>query len=80
LGLAVNLKGAALEVMFVSPGSPAAAAGIKTGDRIKRIDQKPAVQWSQPALRTLSDRASGTSVMITLTDGSAKKVKLADFY
>lgn len=55
LGLYFLPKDANLVVELVSPGSPAQAAGFKAGDRIARIDQKPASVWTEPALRDLRD-------------------------
>ena len=67
--------------MFVSPQSPAAAAGLKKGDRLVAIDgraiggdffQGPAGSWNQ--------RAAGEKVDLALADGRHVTLTLADYY
>jgi hypothetical protein len=49
LGLVVAKQGDELGVTFVSPGSPAEAAGFAKGDKIAALDGKPAAVWSDLA-------------------------------
>lgn len=80
LGLYLTKKEATLVVKFVSPGSPAQAAGFKIGDAIRLIDQKPAEAWPENALRALRDGDIGTAVGFVMDDGGIKQIELADFF
>jgi predicted metalloprotease with PDZ domain len=59
VGLAVEPDGNALRVALVSPGGPAAIAGLRAGDRIIQIDGASPARKSFDAL---SSRAPGTVV------------------
>jgi hypothetical protein len=52
VGMWLNRKGEAFEVMDVIAGSPAAAAGLKVGDTVLAVDGKSAKELLFPDLRT----------------------------
>ena len=80
LGLSLVKEGLDLTVKFVSPGSPAQAAGFKTGDKITMIDQKPIRDWQASTLATLRYAATGRSLAFTMSDGTIRHVTLTDFF
>lgn len=67
-------------VQFVAGGSPAESAGFRAGDRIVAIDDRPAASWRGGPLRALSRGVAGTPVAFTLSDGSTRRLVLADYY
>jgi predicted metalloprotease with PDZ domain len=80
-GVRTELTPAGLDLVFVSPQSPAAAAGLKKGDRLVAIDgraiggdffQGPAGSWNQ--------RAAGEKIDLALADGRHVTLTLADYY
>jgi Aspartyl protease/PDZ domain len=80
VGMTVIKENADLVVEFVSPGSPAEAAGFKIGDRIAMIDRKPAAAWTESSLDTLRYASAGTVLSIILKEGNVRKIKSADFF
>ncbi len=80
LGLSFVKNGTGLVVKFVSPDSPAQAAGFKIGDKIVSIDQKTIQAWSDSALATLRYASAGTTMVFTADDGAIRRVQLADFF
>ena len=81
VGVRTELNGDGLDLMFVSPQSPAAAAGLKKGDRLIAVDgvavtsgffQGPAGNWNQ--------RAAGERIELKLADGRSVPLTLADYY
>ena len=80
-GARLGMVGDKLDVLFVSPQGPAAAAGLKKGDRILAIDGQPVgAGFYRTALGTWNRRASGTPVELTLADGRKTRIVLADYY
>jgi C-terminal processing protease CtpA/Prc len=80
-GLQILPDGAAAVVRFVSPGSPAEAAGWKVGDRIVAIDGRPidpATYGRDLALWGFGP--SGTEVRLTLEGGEERILRLAEYY
>jgi hypothetical protein len=69
-----------LAVAFVAPGSPAAEAGLKTTDRVLRIDDKPPQDWRATSLVALNMATSGTRHALTLADGRVVSVTAHDFF
>jgi hypothetical protein len=65
---------------FVSPNSPAEAAGFKKGDRIALIDGKPYDAWPTPAIIAFQMAAPGTIHTFTMADGTVRRVKAVDFF
>jgi len=61
-------KGAWLEVVRLHPGSPAAEAGLKPGDKVIRIDGRRAVEYDAWDLRPLL-RRNGATVRFTVRRG-----------
>lgn len=80
LGLVVAKQGDELGVTFVSPGSPAEAAGFAKGDKIAALDGKPAVIWSDLAIITLRFADSGSHFTFTMKDAAVRRVQATDFF
>ena len=80
LGLFLAPKDGALQVVFVSPGSPAEKAGLKAGDRIRLIDHKASAAWSTDALAKLGAGAAATRVELTMADGKVRRLTLKDYF
>jgi hypothetical protein len=67
------------DVVAVTPGSPAEAAGLKAGDTITAIDGKPPAPTDLPAIRErFRNEAAGSVVTVMLRDGRTLKVTLKD--
>ena len=67
-------------VAFVSPGSPAADAGFKIGDRISSINGKTAETLPFLAMVKLRYTAVGSVFTFRMDDGSERKMTAADFF
>jgi membrane-associated protease RseP (regulator of RpoE activity) len=80
LGLYVARHDDYVAVLFVSPGSPAEKAGLKSGDTVTAIDRKPVQEWQPSEIANLSFAGSGTSVALTLAGGDIKHVKETDYF
>jgi hypothetical protein len=78
--LARDRSGLSLEpdgrVAFVAPGSPAAAAGWKAGDRVVSVDGVPLAG----AERRWGSRPAGTRVTLVDGAGRSRELVLADYY
>jgi hypothetical protein len=73
-GMWMNQAEDGFEVVDVFAGSPAAEAGIKSGDHIVAVDAQPAKRLMLPALRQrLRTGAPGTRVRLKLRSGSAAR-------
>jgi hypothetical protein len=69
-GMWINLADDGFEVVDVSAGGAAAAAGLAVGDKIVAVDSKPAGTLSLSELRmTLRDRPAGTVVSLEVKRG-----------
>jgi hypothetical protein len=80
-GLRAVQDGAKLVVRHVSKGSPAEAAGWKEGDTIVAIDGQPiGPTFASSQLSLWAWRAAGTTVELTLADGTKRKLTLADYF
>ncbi|RPH58525.1 MAG: PDZ domain-containing protein [Acidobacteria bacterium] len=77
-GMWVNREGSELVVVDVTAGGPAEAAGIKAGDRILHVDDRPAVEIGLVGLRNrFRSEAPGTSIRLrVLREGAEKGVNL----
>jgi PDZ domain len=80
LGLYLSEQGNTFVVDFVSPGSPAQAAGFKAGDRIAMIDQKAVPAWTRAQLINLRFATKGTTIVFTMEGGSTRQVKAMDYF
>ncbi|MDB5142282.1 MAG: hypothetical protein JWQ66_995 [Mucilaginibacter sp.] len=80
LGMIFIKRDSSLEVKFVSPGSPAQAAGFKTNDRITLINQKPVQALRESWLANLRFTIKGTIFTFTMDDGSVRRVTATDFF
>jgi hypothetical protein len=67
-------------VAFVSPNSPAEAAGFKKGDKISLIDGKPFEAWPTQAIIKFQMADSGTIHIFTMADGTERQIKAVDFF
>lgn len=78
-GARFDLLGDRLKVVFVSPASPAARAGLKTGDAIVAVDGRKvdAHYYDQP---DWSRGVAGRAVALQRADGSKVTVTLADYF
>jgi predicted metalloprotease with PDZ domain len=80
LGLYLSKQGTTFVVDFVSPGSPAQAAGFKAGERIAMIDRKAGPAWTQAELTNLRFATKETAVVFTMESGSTRQVKAMDYF
>jgi PDZ domain len=80
IGLILGIKGSDFVVAFVAPKSPAEAAGFKKGDAIALIDGKAANAWPVTELIAFQMADAGTVHVLTMSDGSVRKVTAADFF
>ncbi|WP_342380402.1 aspartyl protease family protein [Myxococcus stipitatus] len=70
-----------LVVKMVAPGSPAAATGWAQGDEIVAVDGKAiAPDYSSSSLSQWRYRAAGQTVVLTLKDGTQRRLTLSDYY
>ena len=68
-----------LKVFWVMPGSPAAEAGLKQGDEIVAVNDKPASDLGSYDLRDLVNRRDeGTPLSLKLADGRVLRMQLRD--
>lgn len=80
-GVRTELNGAGLEVVFVSPQSPAAAAGLKKGDRLVAVDGRPVgADFFQGPAANWNQRPAGERIPLALADGRTVQLELADYY
>jgi predicted aspartyl protease len=63
----------AFDVVFVAPGSPAAAAGIAVGDKITAVDGMDATNLSRADFFDMVRRAPGTRLSLRVLRGSASR-------
>ncbi|AEI64928.1 aspartyl protease family protein [Corallococcus macrosporus] len=70
-----------LVVKLVAPGSPAASSDWKVGDEIIAVDGEPiGPGYGGTELSRWRYRAAGQTVVLTLKDGSKRRLTLRDYY
>jgi hypothetical protein len=70
-----------LVVMLVRPGSPAELGGWQKGAEVIAIDgHKIDAKFSGSPLSRWSEQSPGTTVALTLADGSIRRLTLAEYY
>jgi hypothetical protein len=80
-GLMLMPRGTHLEVLLVSPGSPAAQGGWKKGERVVAIDGQPITpDFSGTKLARWRYRPAGQTVTLKLADGGERKLTLRDYF
>ncbi len=67
-------------MIFVAPGSPAAEAGWRVGERITAIDHKAIAQDYLTSRVEWSCGNAGSAVILTDGEGVDRSVVLADYY
>jgi hypothetical protein len=81
IGLVLDKKIAnGFSVAFVSPNSPAEAAGFKKGDKISLIDGKPFQAWPIQAIIKFQMADAGTIHIFIMADGTERQIKAVDFF
>lgn len=69
-----------LEIIHISPGSPAAASGLEVGDSIVTVDDEPITARFLAANRNLGRRPTGRSYRIGVRGKPPHLLTLADYY
>ena len=67
IGTAIDLKDGHLTIITVFEGSPAAQAGLQTGDIVLRVDGHEVAELSMAEVGALIRGPAGTSVQITVS-------------
>ena len=82
VGLSTRTKDGRVEVVFVSPGSPAEKAGIRKGMVLAQVGRSRTThpRRLRARLRRASRRAAGRSIELHDGDGRVYRVELADYY
>lgn len=80
-GMFVMLEDDHFNILHVSPGSPAAKAGLKTGDRLVAIGgEKVGPGFYASAQANWTKEEPGTEIAVTKSDGQTVTITLADYY
>ncbi|WP_165356597.1 aspartyl protease family protein [Sphingosinicella sp. BN140058] len=69
-----------LEIIHISPGSPAAASGLQVGDAIVTVDDEPITARFLAENRNLGRRPTGMSYRIGVRGKPPHLLTLADYY
>ena len=79
VGLGIELKAAegALQIVKVITGSPAEKSGIKAGDRITAVDNRPTAEMNTDQAADLLQGAEGSQVTVTLLDPAGHSRRIA---
>ena len=80
MGLTLSKKDPDFVVAFVSPSSPAEAAGFKNGEKISLIDGKPFAAWPRREIIKFQMADAGTTHTFTMPEGTVRNVKAVDFF
>ena len=80
-GMRLELADGALTVAHVSPGGPADRAGLRRGDTIVSVDDRPVTPaYFQSGDYRWTRGAPGTPVTLSRRDGSIATLTLADYF
>lgn len=80
-GLSLLKEGHALRVLNVAAGSPAKASGWKVGDVITAVNgQAVADDYATSPLAEWNEGAAGTTVKLTLANGTQRELTLRTYY
>jgi predicted aspartyl protease len=79
-GLLARYAGGVLNLGLVAPGSPAEAAGLKTGQVITALNGKPAADLGVEGFTALRTGPAGTPLTVTLQTGETVNLTLRDYY
>jgi len=66
LGLDIDVRDGAVNVVSALPGTPAELAGLRSGDRIIAVDGRPTRDWTTDEARRALRGSPGTSVTVTV--------------
>ncbi len=67
-------------LLFVAPGSPAEAAGLKAGDTVIAMDGTPLKDMSAARLQQIRALPAGSTLAVTMADGTVKTLTLRDYF
>lgn len=70
----------ALAIALIAAGSPAEAAGLKTGQKITAVNGKPFADLGVPAFTALRTAPAGQPLALTLDGGQTVTLVLKDYY
>jgi carboxyl-terminal processing protease len=73
LGLRVAVQGESLAVVAVTPGGPAALAGVRAGDRLVAVDGRPLGPRDPGLAASLLEGPEGSGVTLTLARGGRRR-------
>lgn len=80
-GMFLVLESDHFNVLHVSPGSPAAKAGLKKGDRIVAVEGEPVgPSFYSSSKSSWARDAAGTEVALLMAGGQPVSLTLADYY
>lgn len=79
-GLVTRFADGTYTLSFVAPGSPAAAAGLKTGQVITAVNGRPSADLGVAGLTALRTAAPGAALALTLQTGETVTLALKDYY
>jgi|GEM_PF-436738 len=79
-GLLTRIANGVATLGLVAPGSPAEAAGLKTGQQIAAVNGKPVAELGVAGLTALRTGPAGGVLQVTLSTGETVGVTLKDYY
>jgi S1-C subfamily serine protease len=79
-GVLARFAGGTFTLGLVAPGSPAEAAGLKTGQVITAVNGKSGADLGVAGFTTLRTAAAGTPLSVTLQTGETVNLTLSDYY